>query len=85
VQRARRLLPWIGDVEPEAARMAIRPIPGDSFSAVGPMPRVEGYYLAITHSGATMSPFLGTAVAEEVLHGRQCAELAEFRPARFFN
>ena len=30
VQRARRLLPWIGDVEPEAARMAIRPIPGNS-------------------------------------------------------
>ena len=40
VQRARRLLPWIGDVEPEAVRMAIRPMPGDSFSAVGPVPRV---------------------------------------------
>jgi len=85
VQRARRLLPWIGDVEPEAARMAIRPIPGDSFSAVGPVPRVEGYYLAITHSGVTMSPFLGAAVAEEVMHGRPRSELAEFRPARFFN
>ena len=85
MQRARRLLPWIGDVKPEAARMAIRPIPGDSFSAVGPVPRVEGYYLAITHSGVTMSPFLGAAVANEIVHGRQCPELAEFRPARFFN
>ena len=28
VQRVRRLLPVIGNVEPEAARMAIRPIPG---------------------------------------------------------
>ena len=85
VQRARRLLPWIGDVEPEAVRMAIRPIPGDSFSAVGPVPRADGYYLAITHSGVTMSPFLGAAVADEVVHGRQRAELADFRPARFFN
>jgi glycine/D-amino acid oxidase-like deaminating enzyme len=85
VQRARRLLPWIGDVEPEAVRMAIRPIPADSFSAVGPVPRVEGYYLAITHSGVTMSPFLGAAVADEVVHGRQRPELADFRPARFFN
>jgi glycine/D-amino acid oxidase-like deaminating enzyme len=85
VQRARRLLPWIGDVEPEAARMAIRPIPGDSHSAVGPVPRVDGYYLAVTHSGVTMSPFLGAAVADEVVHGRQCPELADFRPARFFN
>jgi glycine/D-amino acid oxidase-like deaminating enzyme len=85
VQRARRLLPWIGDVEPEAARMAIRPIPGDSHSAVGPVPRVDGYYLAVTHSGVTMSPFLGAAVADEVVRGRQCPELADFRPARFFN
>ena len=85
VQRVCRLLPWIGGVEPEAARMAIRPIPGDSFSAVGSVPRVEGYYVAITHSGVTMSPFLGAAVADEVVHGRQCPELADFRPARFFN
>ena len=85
VQRARRLLPPIGNAEVEAARMAIRPIPGDSFSAVGPVPRVEGYYLAITHSGVTMSPFLGAAVADEVLHNRCVAELTDFRPARFFN
>lgn len=85
VQRARTLLPVLGDAAPEAARMAIRPIPGDSFSAVGPVPRVDGYYLALTHSAVTMSPFLGTAVADEIVHGRQRPELADFRPARFFN
>jgi len=85
VQRLRTLMPVVGDVEPEAARMAIRPIPGDSFSAVGPVPRLDGYYLAVTHSGVTMSPFLGAAVADEVVHGRQRPELADFRPARFFN
>jgi glycine/D-amino acid oxidase-like deaminating enzyme len=85
VQRARRLLPSIGDVEPEAVRIAIRPIPGDHLSAVGPMPRVSGYYLAVTHSGVTMAPFLGAAVADEVMRGKQREELAEFRPARFFN
>src|SRR5579864_6396778 len=78
-QRLCRLLPVIGDVAPEAARMAIRPIPGDSYSAIGPVPRVDGYYLAITHSGVTMSPFLGAAVADEVVLGRQRPELAEFR------
>jgi len=49
------------------------------------MPRTSGYYIAITHSGVTMSPFLGAAVADEIVHGRQRAELAHFRPARFFN
>jgi glycine/D-amino acid oxidase-like deaminating enzyme len=85
VRRARQLLPSIGEVEPEAVRIAIRPIPGDHFSAIGPIPRTSGYYIAITHSGVTMSPFLGAAVADEIVHGRQRAELADFRPARFFN
>jgi glycine/D-amino acid oxidase-like deaminating enzyme len=85
VRRARQLLPSIGEVEPEAVRIAIRPIPGDHLSAVGPMPRTSGYYIAVTHSGVTMSPFLGSVVADEIVHGRQRAELAHFRPARFFN
>jgi glycine/D-amino acid oxidase-like deaminating enzyme len=85
VQRARRLLPSIGEVEPEAVRIAIRPIPGDQRSAVGPVPRVGGYYLAITHSAVTMAPFLGAAVADEVVRGKPRAELADFRPARFFS
>ena len=71
VRRARQLLPSIGEVEPEAVRIAIRPIPGDQLSAVGPMPRTSGYYIAITHSGVTMSPFLGAVVADEIVRGRQ--------------
>ena len=85
VRRARTLLPSIGNVEPEAVRIAIRPIPGDHLSAIGPVPRVSGYYLAVTHSGVTMSPFLGAAVADELVRNRQRPELADFRPARFFN
>jgi glycine/D-amino acid oxidase-like deaminating enzyme len=85
VRRARQLLPSIGEVEPEAVRIAIRPIPGDHLSAIGPVPRTSGYYLAVTHSGVTMSPFLGAAVADEVVRGKQRPELANFRPARFFN
>jgi glycine/D-amino acid oxidase-like deaminating enzyme len=49
------------------------------------MPRVRGYYLAITHSGVTLSPFLGAVIADEVVRGHERPELAEFRPARFFN
>ena len=85
VARARRLLPMIGAVEPEAVRVGVRPIPGDHLTAAGPMPRVRGYYVAVTHSGVTMSPFLGVLVADEVLNGRERPELADFRPARFFN
>jgi glycine/D-amino acid oxidase-like deaminating enzyme len=85
VARASRLLLSIGEVRPEAVRIAIRPIPGDHLSAIGPVPRVHGYYLAITHSGVTLSPFLGAAIADEVARGNERPELAPFRPARFFN
>ncbi len=85
VRRARQLLPSIGEVEPEAVRIAIRPIPGDRLSAIGPMPRISGYYVVVTHSGVTLAPFLGRAVADEIVGGRQRPELADFRPARFFN
>src|ERR1700740_1674287 len=84
-RRARQLLPSIGEVEPEAVRIAIRPIPGDQLSAIGPVPRTSGYYIAVTHSGARMSPCLGAALADEIVRGRQRAELADCRPARFFN
>jgi glycine/D-amino acid oxidase-like deaminating enzyme len=85
VQRARQLFPSIGKVEPEAVRIAVRPIPADHLSAIGPVPRTSGYYVAITHSGVTMSPFLGALVADEIIGGRQRTELTDFRPARFFN
>jgi glycine/D-amino acid oxidase-like deaminating enzyme len=84
VERVRRLLPCIGAVEAEAVRIAIRPIPGDQRSAVGPMPRVKGYYLVVTHSAVTLAAFLAGAVADEVVRGKTRPELADFRPARFF-
>ena len=85
VRRAQALLPCMGVVEPEAVRLALRPIPADQFSAIGPVPRLGGYYMAITHSAVTMSPFVGMAVADELMRNRQRAELNDFRPSRFFN
>jgi hypothetical protein len=35
-------------------------------STVSHRPRTSGYYIAITHSGVTMSPFLGAVVADDV-------------------
>jgi glycine/D-amino acid oxidase-like deaminating enzyme len=85
VARATRLLPGIGPVAAEATRVAIRPIPRDGLSAIGRMPGMAGCYVAVTHSGVTLSPFLGIAVADEILNDIERAELAPFRPARLFN
>ncbi|WP_395680577.1 NAD(P)/FAD-dependent oxidoreductase [Inquilinus sp.] len=84
IRKARAILPGMGPVEPEAVRLGIRALPKDGFSAVGPLPQVEGYYAAVTHSGVTLAAFLGGAVADEVLRGAVRPELATFRPGRFF-
>lgn len=83
VRRASQVLPAIAGAEPEAARIGIRPYPADGLSAVGWMPEISGYYLAVTHSGVTLAPFLGRAVAGEIARARVVPQLEPFRPTRF--
>jgi glycine/D-amino acid oxidase-like deaminating enzyme len=46
------------------------------------MPGIEGYYVVVTHSGVTLSPFLGRAVAAEIVNGSRDEQLEPFRPGR---
>jgi glycine/D-amino acid oxidase-like deaminating enzyme len=78
-----KLLPQLAGLQPEAVRITARPIPADGYSAVGPVPGITGYYLAVTHSAVTMSAHLGKLIAREAI-GEEATELAPFRPARFF-
>lgn len=84
VRQAARLYPALETMMPEAARITVRPVPADGYSAIGPVPGADGYYLVITHSGVTLSPFLGKAVAQEVAGGTPEPALDRFRPKRFF-
>jgi glycine/D-amino acid oxidase-like deaminating enzyme len=84
VEQATRLLPGLAGLAPEAVRISARPIPGDGYSAVGPLPGITGYYLAVTHSAVTLSALFGKLVAQEIT-GTPAAELELFRPARFFS
>ncbi|MGO4264184.1 hypothetical protein, partial [Lysobacter sp. TAB13] len=84
IERLTKILPGIAPIKPEATRVTQRPIPRDGLSAIGPVPGLDGYYLMVTHSGATLSPALGAMAADEILTGIERQELADFRPARFF-
>jgi glycine/D-amino acid oxidase-like deaminating enzyme len=85
MHRLEKLLPCLAGIEAEAVRIGIRPIPRDSYPAIGPMPQTSGYYVAVTHSGVTMAPMIGAAVADELAHSREHPELSLFRPSRLFN
>ncbi len=79
----RRVLPAVQPDDMESIRTVVRPIPSDNLTCSGWMPGVEGYYVAVTHSGVSIAPHLGKAVAQEVVRGHAHESLQDFRPDRF--
>jgi hypothetical protein len=61
----------------------MRPMPADGLPVVGPVPGVDGAYLAVMHSGVTLAPAVAQLVAAEVVHGATAADLEGLRPDRF--
>jgi glycine/D-amino acid oxidase-like deaminating enzyme len=84
IGQAAGLYPDLSGTAAEGMRLALRAIPGDGVSAVGPLPGIDGYYAAVTHSGVTLAPWLGQVVARELAGGDAETALETFRPSRFF-
>ena len=64
-------------------RVCVRPMPADGRSIVGWLPGVRGLYIAVTHSGVTLSAHLARLITAELVTGAPAAELAPYRPDRF--
>lgn len=79
----RAVLPSVQVKDMESIRTTMRPIPADRLTCSGWVPGISGYYIAVTHSGVTIAPYLGRAIADEVVRGQLHESLAEFRPDRF--
>lgn len=60
-----------------------KPIPGDGEPVVGALKAIPGYYVAFSHSGATLGLIVGELLAYEVAAGQEHPMLATFRPERF--
>lgn len=83
VERLARWYPSLAAARIASARVCVRPMPVDGFPIVGRAPGVDGLYLAATHSGITLGPLLGEAIAHEILGGVSLPLLASYRPDRF--
>ncbi|MPZ33147.1 MAG: FAD-dependent oxidoreductase [Rhodospirillales bacterium] len=59
-----------------------RPIPNDRLPLVGRAVGLDGLYVAVTHSGVTLAPAVGSMVAEEIVAGRRHPLLEPFGLAR---
>ncbi len=74
-----------GNPKLEVASVGVggKPIPGDGEPVVGVLKAIPGYYVAFSHSGATLGLIVGELLAYEVATGQEHPMLATFRPERF--
>jgi glycine/D-amino acid oxidase-like deaminating enzyme len=60
-----------------------KPIPKDGEPVFGQLDDIPGYYVAFSHSGATLGLIAGELLADEIVTGEPHPLLATFRPGRF--
>ena len=60
-----------------------KPIPGDGDPVFGELQAIPGYFVAFSHSGATLGLIAGELLAFEIATGERHPMLAPFRPERF--
>ena len=81
--RTRSVLAGFDDASLAELRLGYRSVPEDRVSVIGWAPGLEGLYVVATHSGMTLALLFGDLAAEEIVHDRPQAVLADFRPDRF--
>ncbi len=84
LESAEALVPLIGSATFHGARVGLRPATADDLPIIGPSSTMPGVYYATGHyrSGVLLAPLTASMMADLVLDGHACAELALVRPDR---
>jgi len=77
-------MPAVKEAEFNFMTLGFRPFPVDDRPVVGPVPGAPAVSMCVTHSGVTLAPVLGEAIANEVVGGQLEPMLASYRPTRSF-
>ncbi|MFB9950741.1 NAD(P)/FAD-dependent oxidoreductase [Rhizobium puerariae] len=80
---ASRVLEGNPVLEVESHGVGAKPIPGDGEPVFGELQSTSGYYVAFSHSGATLGLIAGELLAYEIATDERHPLLAPFRPERF--
>ncbi|MGH8900666.1 MAG: NAD(P)/FAD-dependent oxidoreductase [Egibacteraceae bacterium] len=83
LRRGAQILPALADGHVRDARLCVRPLPVDGYPIVGWCRQIEGFYLAVTHSGVTLAARLAQLVTDEIAGGRRAEALEPYRLDRF--
>ena len=61
----------------------LRPMPQDGYPILGPVPGVDNLFLAVMHSGVTLSPLVGTLMTELLQHRETSIGIERLSISRF--
>jgi glycine/D-amino acid oxidase-like deaminating enzyme len=70
-------------LEIEDYATGLKPIPADGDPVFGELQNIPGYFVAFSHSGATLGLIAGELLADEIATGKRHPLLKTFRPERF--
>ncbi|MCP3417876.1 FAD-binding oxidoreductase [Bradyrhizobium brasilense] len=65
------------------AQRGTRPVPKDGYPIVGRLPGQEQIFIAVTHAGVTLAPYVALLLTTEIARDGSCKVLGAFRPERF--
>jgi glycine/D-amino acid oxidase-like deaminating enzyme len=83
LREASKVLDGNPKLEMEDYGVGLKPIPGDGEPVFGELQTIPGYFVAFSHSGATLGLIAGELLADEIATGKRHPLLANFRPERF--
>lgn len=81
--RAKTLIPDANGVELARHTVGYRPLPLDGHPVIGFAEGAPDVYVAVMHSGITLSPLVGRMAASEILDGVRIEMLEPYRVERF--
>lgn len=85
LESVQQVIPLAAGASIDAIRVTTRPVPADGLPFVGHVPGIEGIYLMVTHSGATLGPLLADIATREITSDFRDPRLSTFRPGRELN
>jgi glycine/D-amino acid oxidase-like deaminating enzyme len=78
-----RMVPYIQNLSIVRHFAGLRPMPRDGLPFLGPIPHIPGYFIAVGHSGITLSPVHGKIISDLIVDGETEIPIGDYDPLRY--
>jgi len=83
LRRAVAALPAVRGLSIVRQFAGLRPMPKDGLPFLGPVSHVPGFYVAVGHSGNTLSPIHGKIISDLIVDGHTDVPIEDYDPLRY--